>query len=77
VGGESADDTEIDIDFTDLAKDMELGFMGTFAAERNSWLFESFELMLGYRYLEWDFDDDPAFGDLDLGGPMLGARWRF
>ena len=208
VGGESANGTEIDIDFDDLAKDMELGFMSTIAAERGRWLFEldliyldiehddgvdipdedlrlktveltgwiptafagyrawendtgtyisvlagaryldldlgikarnlpgepelsvsdsesdtfldgvvgvigrvqlnerwalpyyldvgagdsdttwqvylgvsyafeSFELMGGYRYLDYKFDDDPAFDELDLGGPMFGARWRF
>ena len=43
-----------------------------------SYAFESFELLAGYRYLDWDFDDDePAFSELDLGGPMLGARWHF
>jgi hypothetical protein len=43
-----------------------------------AYAFESFELMVGYRYLEWDFkDDNKAFNDLNLGGPMLGARFRF
>lgn len=207
VGGESATGGDIDIEFTDLARDLELGFMGTFAAERDRWIIasdliyldvedddgidvsaevelktvelsgwifnpfagyrllesgesylaviagaryldlqldidvrsrppdppqqlsesysedfwdgivgvigrvqlsdrwaipyyldigtgdsdttwqayagvayslESFELLAGYRHLEWDFDsDDPAFNDLNLAGPMIGARWRF
>ena len=43
-----------------------------------SYAFKSVEVLAGYRYLDWEFeDDDPVFNDLNLGGPMLGARWRF
>ncbi len=43
-----------------------------------SYAFKSVEVLAGYRYLDWEFeDDDPVFNDLNLGGPMVGARWRF
>jgi hypothetical protein len=43
-----------------------------------AYAFKSFELIAGYRYLDWDFEDDSdAFNDLNLSGPMLGARFRF
>jgi len=43
--------------------------------------YESFDLVAGYRYLDWDFEDsDPAAGaltDLTISGPMIGARFNF
>ena len=42
--------------------------------------FEDFALSLGYRHIEWDFDDDPA-GDLienlSASGPMIGIKYWF
>ena len=39
------------------------------------------EVDLGYRYLKWDFDDNDkgggTFNDLDISGPMLGAKYMF
>lgn len=43
-----------------------------------SYAFEKFELIAGYRYLEWDFKSgNKAFNELTLSGPMVGARFRF
>jgi len=43
--------------------------------------YENFDLVAGYRYLDWDFDDsDPAAGtltDQTLSGPMIGAKFYF
>jgi len=43
--------------------------------------YENFDLLAGYRYLDWDFDDnDPAAGalsDQTLSGPMIGAKIYF
>jgi hypothetical protein len=39
--------------------------------------FETFEAVLGYRYLKWEFDNNAALEDLAVGGPILGARFRF
>jgi hypothetical protein len=39
--------------------------------------FKKFDLVLAYRYLEWDFDDDSAIDDLDFSGPFLGIKFRF
>lgn len=43
--------------------------------------YENFDLVAGYRYLDWDFDDsDPAAGaltDLTTSGPMIGAMFNF
>ena len=39
------------------------------------------DLVFGYRYLEWDFDDgDPGgktFNDLNVSGPHVGTRIKF
>ena len=52
VGGESATGADIDIEFTDLARDLELGFMGSAAAERGRWL-----LATDLIYLDVEDDD--------------------
>ena len=39
--------------------------------------FERFDLAVGYRYLEWNFDDSDAFDDLNIHGPLIGAKFRF
>jgi hypothetical protein len=43
--------------------------------------FGSFDLVAGYRYLEWDFAADDkgggTFNDLNISGPLLGAKFMF
>lgn len=43
--------------------------------------YENFDLIAGYRYLDYDFDDnDPAAGaltDLTMSGPIIGAKFYF
>ncbi len=40
--------------------------------------YKNFDLIAGYRYLEWEFDDAfVGFTDFDLSGPMIGAKFRF
>ncbi|HBH29834.1 MAG: hypothetical protein N839_0015045 [Desulfofustis sp. PB-SRB1] len=39
--------------------------------------FKSFDVLIGYRYLYWDFDDNAALGDLDLSGVGAGIRFYF
>ncbi len=43
--------------------------------------YENFDLMVGYRHIDWDFDDnDPAAGlltDLTNSGPVIGAKFNF
>jgi hypothetical protein len=43
--------------------------------------FSSFDLVAGYRYLAWEFDDDDkgggTFNDLDISGPMVGVKFVF
>ena len=43
--------------------------------------YENFDFIAGYRYLDWEFEDsDPALGmltDLDLSGPVIGAKFNF
>jgi hypothetical protein len=44
-----------------------------------SYRFQKFDAVLGYRYLEWDFDDGDMlnFDELDLSGPFAGVKFRF
>lgn len=39
--------------------------------------FSSFDVLAGYRYLSWDFDDNPALDDLTVNGPYVGFRFSF
>ena len=39
--------------------------------------FESFKLLLAYRYLEWEFEDGALLDDLQASGPVLGALFTF
>ena len=40
--------------------------------------YENFDLLAGYRYLKWEFDDSfVGFSDLDLSGPIIGVKFRF
>jgi len=39
------------------------------------------QVAFGYRYLDWEFDDDEkgggTFNDLNISGPILGAEYLF
>lgn len=35
------------------------------------------DVMAGYRYLAYDFDDSEAIGSVRLGGPIAGVAFRF
>ena len=39
--------------------------------------FDTFKLVAGYRYMEWDFGDDSALDDLQVSGPIIGAIFAF
>jgi len=40
--------------------------------------YENFDVIAGYRYLEWDFDTNLAGLDsLDISGPIIGVKYRF
>lgn len=39
--------------------------------------FKKVDAVLGYRYLDWDFDDDDTFDDLNISGPYAGVKFWF
>ena len=39
--------------------------------------FTSIDVVVAYRYLEWDFDDNDVFDDMNVNGPLLGVRFRW
>lgn len=39
--------------------------------------FDICDVVLEYRYLSWDFDDNPALDNLNVNGPMIGAKFEF
>lgn len=39
--------------------------------------FRKVDAVVGYRYLDWDFDDNDTFDDLNLSGPYAGVKFRF
>ena len=39
--------------------------------------FDRFDMVAGYRYLKWEFDDNSALDNLDISGPMVGGKFRF
>ena len=38
---------------------------------------QSVDLGVTYRYMAWQFDDNPLLNDLNFSGPLIGARFRF
>lgn len=39
--------------------------------------FDKFDAILTYRHMDWDFDDNDVFDDLNLSGPMIGIKGEF
>lgn len=39
--------------------------------------FSRVDLIVGYRHLRWDFDDNPALDHLYITGPIAGVKIRF
>jgi hypothetical protein len=39
--------------------------------------FKVCDVILAYRYLSWDFDDDSALDSMNISGPMLGVKFEF
>lgn len=39
--------------------------------------FQNFDVMLGYRYLDWEFQSSSLISDLDVSGPIFGAKFAF
>lgn len=39
--------------------------------------FEKMDAFFGYRYLDWEFDDDDTFDNLNISGPYAGVKFRF
>jgi hypothetical protein len=39
--------------------------------------FEKVDASLGYRHLDWDFDDVETFDNLNVSGPYLGVKFHF
>ena len=39
--------------------------------------FNRVDLEAGWRYMRWNFDDNPALDNLYISGPIVGFRYRF
>ena len=39
--------------------------------------FKPVDVVLGYRYIYWDFDSSSDFDNLSFSGPLLGAAFKF
>ena len=39
--------------------------------------FSKVDALLGYRHIEWDFDDKGALADMNSSGPYAGVKFRF
>ena len=39
--------------------------------------FSKVDTTLGYRYLKWEFDDNPALDNLNVSGLLLGFNYKF
>lgn len=47
------------------------------AAGAVNYRFKKVDAVFGYRYLDWDFDSDAAFQDINVSGPYAGVKFRF
>ena len=39
--------------------------------------YESFDLIVGYRHMDWDFDTGETLKDISMCGPIIGAKFKF
>jgi len=39
--------------------------------------FTKVDLVAGYRYLRWNFDDSPVLDNMYISGPLVGIKFRF
>jgi len=39
--------------------------------------YENFDLIAGYRHMEWEFESDAPLKDLSMSGPIVGAMFKF
>jgi len=39
--------------------------------------FENFDLIAGYRHMEWELESDAPLKDLSMSGPIIGALFKF
>ena len=39
--------------------------------------FSACDVVLIYRYLSWDFDNNPVLDNMDISGPLLGVKFMF
>lgn len=39
--------------------------------------FNNFDVVAAYRYLDWEFENDQAFDNMNVSGPMAGIKFRF
>ncbi len=39
--------------------------------------FKRLDLIVAYRYMDWNFDSSDAFDDLNLSGPFVGVKFGF
>ncbi len=39
--------------------------------------FSSFDVVVAYRYLYWNFESNPVLDHLDISGPLVGIRYYF
>jgi len=39
--------------------------------------FEKVDAVFGYRHIDWEFDDNDTFDDLNMSGPYAGVKFRF
>ena len=42
-----------------------------------SYRFDKVDAVLGYRYLDYEFDDSGFIDNLNIGGPSAGVKFRF
>ena len=39
--------------------------------------YENFDLIAGYRHMEWELDTGAPLKDLSMSGPIIGAMFKF
>ena len=44
---------------------------------RSGYRFENFDVVAGYRHLEWEIDDGDTIEDVNFSSPMLGFKTQF
>ena len=72
--GIAGHDADIDVSFSDIVENLEMGGMGSMRVARGRWAFTTEVIYMGLGASDGPFGRNPS-GTVDWWDPIIGARW--